>query len=313
MAVVPRFAKWGNGRDGSTSASGASSNPYRKVYASGGVHAPAHAVTAALVRVVEYIAKAYAVFAAHEPEVDYIAKWSQCQRLWWSTSHIAVIAASAPVVENIAPAPAVTAAPAMTAAPSPVVEFTTPAQAWTAAPALVDKYISPAPARPVDENIAPAPVVSCVAPAPAGCAAPASVAELQPAPAVSAVPAPMRTLAPAQAGLKPETLRRRFSLTAVASSRDVACRVRVCRVRGASSQRLRQWFSKSQWLTHGGGAHRTSSCCGRSTCVMVEYIVPSPAVISDMSLYRLDMRGASPRSAQPLPSGPFVCPVLEEF
>ena len=32
-----------------------------------------------------------------------------------------------------------------------------------------------------------------------------------------------------------------------------------------------------------------------------------------LSRIRLDMRDASPRSKEPLPSGPFVCPVLKSF
>merc|ERR1712107_273654 len=65
--------------------------------------------------------------------------------------------APAPVVEYIAPAPAVYAAPA------PVVEYVAPAPAVVAAPAPVVEYIAPAPAV----NAAPAPIVEYVAPAPA--------------------------------------------------------------------------------------------------------------------------------------------------
>ena len=105
------------------------------------------------------------------PVVEYIAP------------HPAVHVALAPVDEYVAPAPAVCVAPApveyiapapaVCAAPSPSVEYITPAPAVYAAQAPVVEYLAPAPAL----SEAPAPVVEYFAPAPALSEAPAPVAE----------------------------------------------------------------------------------------------------------------------------------------
>ena len=113
-----------------------------------------------------------------------------------------------PVVEYIAPAPTVSAAPALVdeyvapapavyAAPAPVDEYVAPAPAVIAAPAPVEKYIALAPAV----IAAPAPVEEYIAPAPAVYAAPAPVVEfITHAPAVFAAPAPVdKYIAPAPA------------------------------------------------------------------------------------------------------------------
>ena len=118
------------------------------------------------------------------------------------------------MVEYIAPAPAVYAAPALVeeyiapapavyAAPAPVEEYIAPAPAVYAAPARVEEYIAPAPAvyaasAPVDKYItlapavfaAPAPSLEYIAPAPAVYAAPAPAVKLSPAPAVIQAPIP---------------------------------------------------------------------------------------------------------------------------
>ena len=116
---------------------------------------------------------------------------------------VSVSAAPAPVVEYVAPAPAVSCAapasvdeylapaPAVTyAAPAPADEFFAPSPAVSCAmPAPVDEYFAPAPA---ETYAAPAPVDGCFAPAPAvSCAAPAPVVEFfAPAPVENFVEIP---------------------------------------------------------------------------------------------------------------------------
>ena len=117
----------------------------------------------------------------------------------------------APVVEYIAPAPAVYAAPAS------VDEYIVPAPAVIAAPAPVEMYIAPAPAvyaapAPV-EYIAPATAVIAatspveyIAPAPAVYAAPAPVVDFSPVPAVIQAPTPtVEYLAPVSSGVQAPT------------------------------------------------------------------------------------------------------------
>ena len=122
----------------------------------------------------------------------------------------AVSAAPAPLDKYVAPAPAVSAAPA------PVEEYIAPSPAVFAAPARVEEYISPSSAvsaapAPVEVYIAPAPAVSAVpapveesiAPVPAVYAAPApGVVSLAPAPVLFASPAPGEHLSPAPAVLR---------------------------------------------------------------------------------------------------------------
>ena len=106
---------------------------------------------------------------------------------------------------------------------------------------------------------------------------------------------------------------------------------------------LRDLFS--QWLWHGSAprlvmrsTHRTDRFGRKKVCLRIyacalldvtraaaarEALAPQPLpsgpfvcpVLEEfwwLSWIRPDMRGASPRSAQPLPSGRFVCPVLVE-
>ena len=85
-----------------------------------------------------------------------------------------------------------------------------------------------------------------------------------------------------------------------------------CRVRGACSNLARSacasgkvpavlqvslFYSKC-WMVNRFHVGRLYAWCWKSFVVL--------------SRVKLDMRDASPRSAQPLPSGPFVCPVLLE-
>ena len=110
----------------------------------------------------------------------------------------------APVVEYIAPGPAVISSP------EPVVEYLAPAPAVIQSVTPVMKSSAPAPAvisspEPVLEYFAPAPavifsVVESIAPAPAVFQAPEPVVEyLAPAPAVSESPAPVVYFSPAPA------------------------------------------------------------------------------------------------------------------
>ena len=111
----------------------------------------------------------------------------------------AVYAVPAPVVEYIAPAPAVPFMEYIAPAPAvPVVEYICAGEYIAPAPGVpVGEYIAPAPGVPVGEYIAPVPavpVVEYIAPAPG-----APVVEyIAPAPAVFAVPAPVvENIAPA--------------------------------------------------------------------------------------------------------------------
>ena len=104
--------------------------------------------------------------AGPAPVVDYVAPAPAVAPF---SAPVVSFEAPAPVVGYVAPAPAVTCA-----APAPVVGFVSPAPSVTfAAPAPVIDYVAPAPSvtyaepAPVFEYVAPAPVLEYIAPAPA--------------------------------------------------------------------------------------------------------------------------------------------------